>query len=52
MTKKLELIWRGSITDLATDLAYLLTPEQGEALTKELERFLRKDRTKFQGNMK
>lgn len=52
MTKKIELIWRGSITDLATDIAYFLTPEQGEALAKELDRFLRKDKTKFQGTLK
>lgn len=32
--------WRGSVTDLATDCAALLTREQGEAFVRELERFL------------
>ena len=31
--------WRGSVTDLATDVAYLLTPEEGDALIRELSRF-------------
>lgn len=35
------IIWRGSITDLATDVAYLLTKEQGEELMRELQRFQR-----------
>lgn len=46
MKKKIELIWRGSVTDLATDIAYLLTPEQGERLARELDRF---PSGKFQG---
>lgn len=33
--------WRGSITDLATDVADLLTPKEGRILIDELERFLR-----------
>ncbi len=41
MRKILEskIQWRGSVTDLATDVAYLLTPEEGESLIRELLRF-------------
>lgn len=31
--------WRGSVTDLATDVADLLTPEEGKKLISELQRF-------------
>ena len=31
--------WRGSVTDLATDVAYLLTSEEGKTLVGELVRF-------------
>ncbi len=34
-----EIIWRGSITDLATDVAYLLNKEDGKKLIDELNRF-------------
>ncbi len=34
-----KIPWRGSITDLATDVAFLLTPEEGEQLIAELRRF-------------
>ncbi len=33
------ITWRRSITDLATDCAYLLTPKQGLELAAELQRF-------------
>ncbi len=44
MKKILEqnIRWRGSITDLATDCAYLLTEQQGLELARELLRFLGK----------
>lgn len=32
--------WRGSLTDLATDVADLLTVEEGEQFVHELNRFL------------
>ncbi len=32
--------WRGSVTDLATDVAWLLTPKGGKELISELQRFL------------
>jgi hypothetical protein len=35
-----QITWRGSVTDLATDCANLLTMEQGRELVAELERFL------------
>jgi hypothetical protein len=35
------ITWRGSITDLATDVAWLMTPAEGEEFVRELERFLR-----------
>ncbi len=35
------VVWRGSITDLATDVADLLTPEEGQSLIEELQRFQR-----------
>lgn len=34
-----DIRWRGSISDLATDTAYLLTKEEGEQLIQELQRF-------------
>lgn len=33
--------WRGSITDLATDVADLLTKKEGQKLIAELDRFQR-----------
>lgn len=53
MTKnrKIEITWRGSVTDLATDIAYLLTPDQGRALTEELSRFQRTQKQKFCGSL-
>ncbi len=46
-----DIIWRGSITDLATDVAYLLTIEQADELIKELRRFQNNTHLndKFQG---
>lgn len=35
-----DVRWRGSVTDLATDCAELLTAEQGLELARELVRFL------------
>jgi hypothetical protein len=45
------ITWRGSVTDLATDVAGLLTPEEGQELIRELERFQREPylRLKWQG---
>lgn len=43
------ITYRGSVTDLATDAAYLLTPEQGAELVRELQRFLMVLPAKFQG---
>lgn len=40
------ITWRGSITDLATDVAWLLTPEEGRELVRELEAFQRDPRGK------
>lgn len=40
--------YRGSITDLATDVAFEITAEKGRELIEELERFLSSDQTKFQ----
>lgn len=37
------ITWRGSITDLATDVAWLLTPEEGKEFVRELERFQQKE---------
>jgi len=34
------ITYRGSVTDLATDCAYLLTPEQGMELARELRRLV------------
>ncbi len=34
------VLWRGSITDLATDIAFLLTPEEGERLRQAIDRLL------------
>ena len=41
MKKTIEstIRWRGSITDLATDVAYLLTPEEGLRLAEQLKEF-------------
>ena len=36
-----QIPWRGSVTDLATDVAWLLTPEEGDELIRELQRFRR-----------
>lgn len=33
--------WRGSVTDLATDCAYLLTVEEAKVLANELLRFVK-----------
>ncbi len=46
------IVWRGSITDLATDVADLLTPEEGRTLIDELQRFQRLPhlREKWAGN--
>lgn len=43
LTKKVvesSIRWRGSITDLATDCAYLLTAEEAKILVNELMRFV------------
>jgi hypothetical protein len=42
--KEPVIYWRGSIGDLATDCAFLLTPEQGLELAAELKRFYDSDR--------
>ena len=39
--------FRGSVTDLATDVAFELKPEQGRELIDELERFIRVEPSKF-----
>lgn len=39
--------YRGSVTDLATDIAYELKPHQARELIQELERFLGADPGKF-----
>jgi hypothetical protein len=43
--------WYGSVTDLATDCAHLLTREEGLALAAELQRFASEPhlREKFAG---
>lgn len=40
MTKPRIIIYRESVTDLATDIAFELTQEQGEELIKELRRLI------------
>jgi hypothetical protein len=35
-----KITWRGSLSDLATDVAYLLTKQEGEQFMREIERFL------------
>lgn len=45
--KTLVLPFRGSVTDLATDIAFELTIEQGLELVDELKRFLRTEPGKF-----
>jgi hypothetical protein len=42
--KEPTITWRGSVTDLATDCAYLLTPKQGLELAAELVRFFESER--------
>jgi len=51
MTQPQMIPWRGSVTDLATDCAYVLTRAQGHELVAELTRFLTLShlREKFQG---
>jgi hypothetical protein len=39
--------YRGSLTDLATDIAFELTPEQARVVINELERFFSFDLKKF-----
>jgi hypothetical protein len=36
-----QITWRGSLTDLVTDVSYLLTPEEGRQFIQEMERYLR-----------
>ncbi len=43
--------YRGSVTDLATDVAHELTFQQGLELVQELARFLRHEIAKFSGGM-
>jgi hypothetical protein len=46
-----DIRWRGSVTDLATDCAHLLTEEQGLELARELLRFLgRPSLTKYKAS--
>lgn len=45
------IAYRGSITDLATDVAFLLTPRQGIKLIQELTWFLDTCSEKFQGKI-
>jgi len=40
---KKSVPWHGSVTDLATDCAALLTREEGRALAAELSRFAASD---------
>lgn len=40
--------YRGSITDLATDVAFEITAEKGQELIDELNRFLNHEPNKFQ----
>jgi hypothetical protein len=35
-----KIPWRGSLTDLVTDVAYLLTPEEGQQFLAEVKRYL------------
>ncbi len=35
-----EIKWRGSISDLVTDVAYLLTPPEGLEFLREVQRYL------------
>jgi hypothetical protein len=42
--KASQIQWRGSVTDLATDCAFLLTPKQGLELAAELQRFYDNER--------
>lgn len=42
-----KIPFRGSVTDLATDVAFELTAEQGKELIAELERFAIVEPTKF-----
>jgi hypothetical protein len=42
------IIYRGSITDLATDIAFEITAEKGRELIEELWRFLNANPEKFQ----
>jgi hypothetical protein len=41
------IAYRGSVTDLATDVAFELTAQQGKELIQELERFLSVEPAKF-----
>ncbi len=45
--KTLVIPFRGSVTDLATDIAFELTIAQGIELVEELQRFLRVEPGKF-----
>jgi hypothetical protein len=40
--------YRGSITDLATDIAFEITPEKALELIRELHTFIEKKPEKFQ----
>ncbi len=42
------IIYRGSVSDLATDIAYEITPEQARQLIAELQRLLDRQPAKFQ----
>lgn len=42
-----HIIYRGSVTDFATDIAFELSPEQARIVIDELERFLIADLAKF-----
>jgi hypothetical protein len=42
-----QIAYRGSVTDLATDVAFELTPEQTAELIQELERFRSSEPAKF-----
>ena len=43
------IIWRGSITDVATDIAYLIDQQLAHQLIAELTRFINYVPDKFQG---
>ena len=45
--KERTITYRGSITDLATDIAYELTPDKALELIRELQRFMAGDLVKF-----